>query len=188
MSATVAATRKTTGTRVIAWILAILGVFMVIIGGAVWAVTANKLSDQKISVAAVTKDNPGDFAGSPVDSPWTALAQINAIQEHTKEATDNRTYAEIPQVATSDGETSSESGALLTDQEKADYQARNTAQTSSFLQASLFESVMAFGVAVLIMGLGVLFVLVALGFFFLIRQPQPATAPDITESRVSAAE
>ncbi len=40
---------------------------------------------------------------------------------------------------------------------------RETAMTSSFLQASLFTSVVAFGVALMAVGIGVLFILVGLG-------------------------
>ncbi len=40
---------------------------------------------------------------------------------------------------------------------------RETAMTSSFLQASQFTSVVAFGVALMAVGIGVLFILVGLG-------------------------
>jgi hypothetical protein len=40
---------------------------------------------------------------------------------------------------------------------------RQTAQTASFLQASLFTSVVAFGVAAMAIAIGVLFILIGLG-------------------------
>jgi hypothetical protein len=40
---------------------------------------------------------------------------------------------------------------------------RQTAQTASFLQASLFTSVVAFGVAAMAIAVGVLFILIGLG-------------------------
>ena len=40
---------------------------------------------------------------------------------------------------------------------------RQTAATASFLQASLFTSILAFGVAAMAVGMGVLFVLIGLG-------------------------
>ena len=40
---------------------------------------------------------------------------------------------------------------------------RATAATASFLQASLFTSVVAFGVAAMAVGMGVLFILIGLG-------------------------
>jgi hypothetical protein len=54
------------------------------------------------------------------------------------EATGGRTYAQIP----------------------AEEAVRATAQTSAFLQSSLFMSVLAFGLALLLIGLGVLFVII----------------------------
>ncbi|HEY0217623.1 MAG TPA: aromatic ring-opening dioxygenase LigA, partial [Cellulomonas sp.] len=44
---------------------------------------------------------------------------------------------------------------------------RETAMTASFLRGSLFTSVVAFGVAALVMGLGVLFILVGYAIFAL---------------------
>ena len=49
---------------------------------------------------------------------------------------------------------------------------RDTAMTSSFLQASLFTSVVAFGVAAMAMAIGIAFVLFGLA----LREPQPAAA------------
>jgi hypothetical protein len=40
---------------------------------------------------------------------------------------------------------------------------RQTAATASFLQASLFTSILAFGVAAMSAGMGVLFILIGLG-------------------------
>ena len=42
--------------------------------------------------------------------------------------------------------------------------------TASFLRASLFTSVVAFGVATLVAGLGVLFILLGLGFLGIVRR------------------
>ena len=44
-----------------------------------------------------------------------------------------------------------------------DDERRGTAQSASFLQASLFTSVLAFGVSAMARGMGVLFVLIGLG-------------------------
>ena len=49
---------------------------------------------------------------------------------------------------------------------------RDTAMTSSFLQASLFTSVVAFGVAAMAIAVGIAFVLFGLA----LREPQPTTA------------
>lgn len=63
------------------------------------------------------------------------------IEKHTLESTDGLTDAEL-------------------DREDP---RRETALTSSFLQSSLFTSVVAFGVAAMAAGMGVLFVLKGLG-------------------------
>ncbi|MCX6415009.1 MAG: aromatic ring-opening dioxygenase LigA, partial [Actinobacteria bacterium] len=56
---------------------------------------------------------------------------------------------------------------------------RQTAMTGSFLRASLFTSVVAFGVSALVVGLGALFILVGFALRSLIRredEPEAATA------------
>lgn len=141
--------------RIMGWLVAVIGAVMVVAGGVTWGFTSSQLSSQGITVAAVTEEDPGPFAGSPVNNPWTAMAQANAINEHTRAATGGRTYAEIPNVSTPVED--------QTDQEKADVKARAMALNGSLLQASLFTSVIAFGVALLVFGLGITFVLVGLG-------------------------
>src|SRR4051795_10616701 len=78
------------------------------------------------------------------------------IKTHALEAGNGQTYAELPQ----------------------DDPARQTVMTASFLRASLFTSVVAFGVAALVVGLGVLFVLVGLGFLGLLSRYDPTRRAD----------
>ena len=73
--------------------------------------------------------------------PFTAYCQAKVIETHTLEQTGGLTYAEL-------------------DREDP---LRQTALTSSFLQASLFTSVLAFGVAAMAFGMGILFLLIGLG-------------------------
>ena len=47
---------------------------------------------------------------------------------------------------------------------------RDTVMNASFLRASLFTSVVAFGVATLVAGLGVLFILFGLGFLGILKR------------------
>ena len=70
----------------------------------------------------------------------TAYVQADTIAKHAKEIADGKTYAQLPQ----------------------DDPRRDSVMTASFLRASLFTSVVAFGVAVLVAVLGL--VLVALGW------------------------
>ena len=94
MSNTVA-TDRFKGARIVALLSIIAGVILVIAGGVTWGTVSSQLKDEKITVAAVTEDEPGSFAGDTVQDPFTAFAQANAINHHALAATDGRTYAEL---------------------------------------------------------------------------------------------
>lgn len=131
---TVAATGGSKAARVIGIISAVAGLIMIIAGGITWGSVSSHLADENITVA----EDAANFAGQPVTTPWAAFAQADIINHHALEATGGKTYAEL-------------------DREDP---LRDTAMNASFLRASLFTSVVAFGVAALVMGLGVLFILV----------------------------
>jgi len=99
-----------------------------------WFVVADQLSDEHI----VVSDDAAHFAGSDVQDPFTAYAQANTIEKHALEASGGKTYAELAQ----------------------DDPVRQTVMTASFLRASLFTSVVAFGVAVFAAAVGVLMVII----------------------------
>jgi hypothetical protein len=116
-------------------ILVILGGLILAAAGVVtWIVVTDQLSDEKI----VVSDDADNFAGDDVDGPFTAYAEAEVIQKHALEASDGLTYAELDQ----------------------DDPRRETVMTASFLRASLFTSVVAFGVAAFAFGLGVLLIIV----------------------------
>lgn len=183
---TVRAAHPFRAPRVLSIIVMVLGALMVAVGVTTYAVTASQLNDQKINVAAVTPEDPGSMAGDPVNDPFSALAQINAIQHHTDTATGGKTYAELGNVATSDGKTynkdvtadastdgqAHQAGDTLSAADAQTYSARATAQTSSFLQASLYVSVLAFGVSALIIGLGLVVALIGATILLTLRQPR----------------
>jgi len=127
------------GVRPIGILVIIAGIVLVLAGVTTYVVVTNTLADQKITVS----DDAAHFAGNAVDTPWEAYAQASVIDKHAKEASGGKTYAELPQ----------------------DDPKRDTVMTASFLQASLFTSVVAFGVAALVVGLGV--VLLLIGFALL---------------------
>ena len=114
----------------------ILGALMVIGGIATWILVSTTLSEQKI----VTPDD-ACLPGEAVDGPFTAYCQAEIIQVHTLDATGGMTYAEL-------------------DREDP---VRDVAMNSSFLQASLFTSILAFGVSAMAIAVGILFVLIGLG-------------------------
>jgi len=111
--------------------------FLLIIGGiGTWVMVSSMLGDQRI-----TTPEDACLPESAVDGPFTAYCQATIIQEHALGLTDGQTYAEL-------------------DREDP---LRDTAMNASFLQASLFTSVLAFGVAAMAAGMGVIFILIGLG-------------------------
>jgi hypothetical protein len=121
-----------------AYVLSIVVGSLLIIGGvATWVVVSNTLADQKITVS----DDASCLAGDDVDGPFSAYCQAMVIDKHALEATGGLRYAELGR----------------------EDPKRQTAMTASFLQASLFTSVVAFGVAAMAVAVGVLFFLIGLG-------------------------
>jgi hypothetical protein len=134
VTTTTSTTARTTGNRLarIVGILGILGgVFMIVAGGVVWGMVSTQLQAEKIVVA----EDAAFLAGVPVAGPFTAFAQADIINHHALEASGGKTYAEL-------------------DREDP---VRATMMNASFLRASLFTSVVSFGVAAFAMGTGVLF-------------------------------
>jgi hypothetical protein len=120
------------------YILSILiGSLLIIGGAATWILVTNSLADQKITVS----DDADCLAGDEVNGPFSAYCQAMVIDKHALEATGGLRFAELGR----------------------DDPKRETAMTASFLQASLFTSVVAFGVAAMAIAIGVLFILIGLG-------------------------
>jgi len=111
----------------------IAGVVFTVVGVVAYIAVQQTLSDQKITVS----DDADMFAGKAVNGPFTAYSQAMVIGKHAKEIAGGKTYAELPQ----------------------DDPNRDTVMTASFLQASLFTSVVAFGVSAMAVVLGLLLVL-----------------------------
>jgi hypothetical protein len=124
----------------------VLGALMIIAAGATWLMVSSELKDQKI----VTPDD-ACLAGRDVKGPFTAYCQAEIIDDHAREATGGKTYAELAQ----------------------DDPLRDTAMQASFLRASLYTSVVAFGVAAMSAAMGVLFILIGLGMRDVREQLRP---------------
>jgi hypothetical protein len=114
----------------------ILGILLVVGGVATWWVVADTLGDQKI-----TTSEDACLADRHVADPFTAYCQAKVIDKHALDATGGLRYAELGR----------------------DDPLRATAAQASFLQASLFTSILAFGVAAMAAGMGVLFIRIGLG-------------------------
>ena len=133
-------------SRVSAWIVIIAGVVFFVAGVATYVMVSTTLSSENITVS----EDAAMFAGQHVDQPWEAFAEANVIDKHASAISGGKTYAELPK----------------TDPNRA------TVMNASFLQASLFTSVVAFGVAAMAAVLGVLLVIIGMA----IRPPKPAVA------------
>ena len=138
-------------------IVMVVGIVFAVAGVATYVLVANELAAENITVSADAEY----FAGQAVNSPWTAYSEAETISKHALEATGGKTYAEL----------------------ERDDPLRDTAMQASFLRASLFTSVVAFGVAALAAVLGVVLFLIGMSLRGLgtgvvrPRPPTPATEP-----------
>lgn len=137
-------TRSSSTARIAAIFTIVAGLIMIVAGGVTWVTVQSSLADERITVS----DDSPRFAGDKVDGPLTAYQEAQMIEEHYLDSTEGKTYAEL-------------------DREDP---LRETAMTASFLRASLFTSVVAFGVAAMAAGLGVVLLLVGLALNALSRR------------------
>jgi len=177
------------GARIIALLTIIAGVVLIVAGGITWGAVASQLKAENIEVSAVTPENPGSLAGKSVQDPFTAFAQANAINHHALAGTDGKTYAELGALITAKKAELSAAGksdadvAKDVDVLKLQGQ-RTTIMNGSFLRASLFTSVVAFGIAALVIGLGILFILVGYALRVFAVKPETVVAPVVVSPQV----
>lgn len=114
----------------------ILGVLMILGAIGTATVVRAELADQNITIP-----EDGCLAGKEVRGPFTAYCQAQVIEQHARNLTDGLAYAEM----------------------ERDDPRRDVAMNASFLRASLFTSVLAFGVSAMAAATGLLFVLIGLG-------------------------
>ena len=126
--------KSSTTVQILAILVIIAGVVLIVSAIFTWFNVSNQLADANITVASDAER----FAGDPVDGPLTAYEQATVIDRHALEATGGLTYAQLDR----------------------DDPLRQTAMTASFLRASLFTSVVAFGVALMAGGIGLVLILV----------------------------
>jgi hypothetical protein len=142
-------------TRTMGMVVAVLGVLMIVAGAVTYYLVHDELASENITVA-----EDADFlAGDAVDGPFSAYAEAQIIGQHAEESTGGLTYAEL-------------------DREDP---LRDVAMNASFLRASLFTSVVAFGVAAMAMGVGLAFLLTGVG---LMAAGRPVVAADRARATV----
>lgn len=128
---------------IIALLLLVAGVLVAVAGVATWVVVTTNLADQRITVSS----DAACAAGDTVKGPISAFCMAQVIDHHAMTATGGKTYAELDQ---DDG-------------------MRGTAMNASFLRASLFTSVVAYGVAAFAVGMGIVLVLLGVALRSLAR-------------------
>jgi hypothetical protein len=131
---TVEPPQKKVGLVKVVGILGILGgIALIVVGIVVWVMVSSQLRAENITIP----DDAMAFQGQTVAGPFTAFVQADIIQHHALAASGGKTYAELAQ----------------------DDPVRATMMNASFLRASLFTSVVSFGVAAFAMGIGILSIL-----------------------------
>lgn len=153
-------------TKIVGVLAIIAGFVMAIAGIATYVTVSQQLASENITV-------PGDaafLAGDKVDGPFSAFAQADIINKHALAASEGKTYAELGSLATEAREAGDEELAQQYTEQRA------TVMNASFLRASLFTSVVAFGVAALVIGLGVLFALIGWALTAVAGRPEGAVA------------
>ena len=126
-----------TGTaKWISIVVMVIGALMVIAGAVTYAQVSSTLSKESITVS----EDASCLGGSSVSGPFAAYCEADIISVHALEATGGKTYAQL-------------------DREDP---LREVAMNGSFLRASLFTSVVAFGVAAMAIGVGIVFVLLGI--------------------------
>lgn len=143
-----AATRSAKTVRLLGTLAVIAGLVFVLAGAATWLTVRSNLVAEQITLG----EDAAMFAGNIVDGPIDAWLQADVINMHALEASGGLTYAEL-------------------DREDP---VRATVMNASFLRASLFTSVVAFGVSALVMGAGALFALIGWALRLIGKQPTAA--------------
>jgi hypothetical protein len=109
------------------------GILLIVVAVIAWIGVTTQLTAENITIP----DDAVAFQGQQVNGPITAYVQADIINTHALAASGGKTYAELDQ----------------------DDPVRNTVMQASFLRASLFTSVVAYGVALFAAGMGVLAIL-----------------------------
>lgn len=139
----------------IAGILSIVaGIVMIVAGAITWATVSSQLAAENITVPGDSTFMGGAYAGQPVTGPLSAFAQAEIINVHALEGAGGKTFAELGALARAANEAGDTAAA---DEYTAQ---RTTAMNASFLRASLFTSVVSYGIAALVIGLGFLFAVI----------------------------
>ena len=121
------------------------GILLILVGIIAWIAVTTQLTEENITIP----DDAVAMQGQQVTGPISAYIQADIINTHALAASDGKTYAELDQ----------------------DDPVRATVMQASFLRASLFTSVVAYGVALFAAAIGVLAILFGWAFIRLASAP-----------------
>lgn len=152
----------------------IMGALFTLTGALTWGVITSQLAAEKITVPA----DASFMAGAKVQDPLSALAQADTINRHALEGSNGLTYAELGAAARA----ASQAGDTAKAEELS--QQRTTVMNGSFLRASLFTSVLSYGVSLFAIGVGL--TLLVLGWALNKVGAQTAVAEARVSERVNA--
>ncbi|WP_353807976.1 aromatic ring-opening dioxygenase LigA [Agromyces sp. SYSU T00194] len=141
---------QSTAVKVFGWLGIVGGALLIIVGIVAWVAVSSQLRAENITVP----DDAIAFQGAQVTGPFTAFVQADIINHHALEASGGSTYAELDQ----------------------DDPVRAVVMNASFLRASLFTSVVSFGIAVFAAGVGIMFVLFGIALLLIAPSRKTATA------------
>lgn len=136
-------------------VLMVAGGFLILAGIASYTMVSQTLAAERITVS-----EDACLGGSEVSGPFTAYCEAMIIEDHALEATGGKTYAEL-------------------DREDP---LRDVAMNGSFLRASLFTSVVAFGVSAMAAGMGLLFILIGVAMRSMGKTVIPNDARELLSS------
>lgn len=156
MSQTSAAKAPGRLSKVLGIIIVVIGAMMMVGGIVAWTMVSSNLREEQMVVPG---DSPS-HAGQTVAGPLTAWSMQSIINHHAMNATDGQTYAELGTVVNDAREEFGEDS----EEAAAAQGLRNTAMNASLLRASLFTSILAFGVSALALGTGLIAVLTGVVF------------------------
>lgn len=133
---TTTSTKEPKSARPFGIAIIVIGVLFAIAGAFTYALISSTLAAEQITVS----DDAKHFGGKDVKGPFTAFYQADIIATHAEDIAEGQTYAQLEQ----------------------DDPRRETVMDASFLRASLFTSVVAFGVAAFVAGMGVVLILIGI--------------------------
>ncbi|GAA2992909.1 hypothetical protein JOD63_001528 [Microbacterium terrae] len=131
------------------------GILLIVVGVIAWIAVTGQLKAENITIP----DDAVAMQGQQVAGPISAYIQADIINHHALEASGGKTYAELDQ----------------------DDPVRATVMDASFLRASLFTSVVAYGVALFAAAMGVLAILFGWALHRLASVPVVVKRSSLTE-------